>query len=45
MEGFARYNKSESSAHVHPGGALQDGELSYDKGAGETPGMASKGGP
>ena len=38
-------NKSESSEHVHPAGAFQDGELSYDKGTGETPGMASKGGP
>ena len=38
-------NKSESSERVHPGGAFQDGELSYDKGSGETPGMASKGGP
>ena len=38
-------NKPESSEHVHPGGAFQDGELSYDKGTGETPGMASKVGP
>ena len=42
---FSPGNKPESSEHVHPGGAFQDGELSYDKGTGETPGMASKGGP
>ena len=38
-------NKSKSSERIHPGGAFQDGELSYDKRTGETPGMASEGGP
>ena len=42
---FSPSNKSKSSEHIHPGGAFKNGELSYHKRTGETPGMASEGGP